>query len=236
MIDPKLTQRFTKDLEIKAKKEAYQMNVKIGEDIIPISVFPSVFPAQSDYSESSRSVFEAFGDLHGKKVADVGCGTGIESIVAVLAGADSVDTTDINPAAVACTRHNIAVNDLDKRIVVFEGDLFDSLSKDRAYDLIIVNLPIVNFKPEVMNAITEALYDPGLILHKRMFNDAKRYLSPEGEITFTHANLQSENTLNHEVDFEDMEKMIHEYGYEIIERKSREALGYKWVNYKIKLI
>ena len=56
-----------------------------------------------------------------------------------------------------------------------------------------------------------------------------------GIITFTYANLQSAKTEKPDYDFEVLEKLIEEYGYDVIEKVETEDIGYKWINYKIKL-
>lgn len=230
--NPEITKNFVKDSLEKAVKGIYQVNVKIGEKNIPIDVFPEVFPPKSDYSASSRSVYKTFGDLTGMTVADIGCGTGIESIVAIIAGATCVDATDISKVAFECTKQNVLQNNLNDKINVYRGDLFSALP-NKKYDLIIANLPIVDFKPETESDITRALYDESFSLHKRMLAEAKNYLSKKGIITFTHANLQSGKTEVPDEDFVLLEKLIIEHGYEIVERKETLSLGYKWINYKI---
>ncbi len=232
-VNPRITQEFVNFIKSKAESGEYRVNVKVGDRVVPIDVFPSVFPPKSDYSVSSRSVFEAFGDLSGKEVADIGCGSGIESIVAKLAGAVHVDASDVNYQAVECAKHNARINGLEDSINVFSSDLLQGFPQKK-YDLIIANLPIVNFSAE-KNDINNALYDEGYQLHKRLFEEAKDFLAEGGELTFTHANLQSAETMDADADFQEMEKMIGEYGYEVSEKISNESMGFKWVNYKIRL-
>lgn len=234
LINPRITQDFVTAIEKRAEQGAYKAEVTVGDRSIPIDVYPKVFPPRSDYSVSSRSVYETFGKLDGLQVADIGCGSGIESIVAAMAGAKQVDATDINEAAVECARHNAALNEVGDKIAIYHGDLLSALPKQK-YDLIIANLPIVDFQPERPTGVTAALYDPGLQLHRRLLSEAKGYLAPDGVITFTHANLQSGKTDTPERDFQVLEQLIAESGYEIVERTAREDLGYRWVNYKIKL-
>ncbi|HRY31321.1 MAG TPA: methyltransferase [Candidatus Paceibacterota bacterium] len=233
-IDPENTRRFVRDILEKGEKGIYRVEVKVGDKVIPIDVYPEVFPPKSDYSASSRSLFEAFGDLKDLDVIDIGSGSGIESIVASLAGAKHVDATDISSNAVECTKHNVELNGLSEKITILGGDLFSAFP-DKRYDLIIANLPIVDFKPEVDSIIVEALYDPNLDLHKRLFEEAKRHLNKNGAVTFTHSNLQSRDTENPNRDFEILEEIIASYGYKIIEKKESEAMGFRWINYKISL-
>ena len=58
----------------------------------------------------------------GKRVLDCGCGTGILSLVASKAGAESVVAYDIDEWSVDNTRHNAALNQVDN-IEVFCGDI-----------------------------------------------------------------------------------------------------------------
>lgn len=233
-VNPELTQDFVKDVLEKAKEGTYKVEVRIGDKVIPIDVYPEVFPPKSDYSVSSRSVYETFGNLENTEVVDVGSGTGMEAIVAAMAGASHVDAVDINDVAVECTEHNVRTNDFADRITVRKSDLFSALPKKK-YGLIIANLPIVDYRPTRESGIITALYDPDLDTHKRMLQEAKGYLAENGMITFTHSNLQSGKTERPNADFDILENMVTESGYEIVERKQSSALEYTWINYKIKL-
>ncbi len=232
-INPELTKHFVNFIKEKSKSGKYRVKVKIGDKNIPIDVFPTVFPPHSNYSVSSKSVFETFGDLHSLDVADIGSGSGIESIVAIMAGAKHVDAADINQQAVECSKHNIELNGLEENIKVFYSDLFQKFPKKK-YDLIIANLPIVNFNTD-NNPINNALYDNEFKIHKRLFTEAKKFLTEDGVITFTHANLQSAKTNNPNYDFIVLEKLINEYGYNVAEKSKHKDLGFTWTNYRIKL-
>lgn len=232
-INPELTKNFVSFIKEKYESGPYRVEVKIGEKVIPIDVFPTVFPPRSDYSVSSKSVFETFGNLEGLEIADIGSGSGIESIVASMAGANHVDAADISQQAVDCSKHNVEINGLQDRIEVFYSDLFQNFPQKK-YHLIIANLPIVNFDAGD-HPINNALYDKDFEIHKRLFAEAKNFLAEDGQITFTHANLQSAKTANPDYDFQTLERLIDECGYEITERVGRDDLGYKWINYKIKL-
>jgi methylase of polypeptide subunit release factors len=159
-------------------------------------------------------------------VADIGSGTGIESIVASLAGASHVDAVDISEWAVYCTAHNVQLNGMEDCIDVCKSNLFEVL-QGKKYDLIIANLPIVNFHPKNWDYSAMALYDPDFQLHHRLFREAKDYLRRNGTVTFTHADLQGESS------FERLERMISEYSYDVVERREKIEIGYVWRNYKI---
>lgn len=60
-------------------------------------------------------------DIGGRKVADIGCGSGILSIGACLLGAASVDAVDIESASVQVSEENARLNRVDFRAIVGEG-------------------------------------------------------------------------------------------------------------------
>ncbi len=76
-------------------------------------------------------------DLHGKKVLDMGCGTGILAIFAEMKGAAAIDAIDIDHWCYENSLENVERNDCH-HISVFEGDA--SLLKPAAYDVIIANI------------------------------------------------------------------------------------------------
>ena len=234
-INPSITQAFVGEIIRQSKKGMRRIEFEMGPRSIRIDIFPNVFPPQADNSISSKCLFETFGDLRGTVVADIGCGTGIASIMAVLCGATHVYATDISQNACACAKHNVDLNNFGDKISVYCGDLFSGLPREKKYNLIIANLPIVDFRPEVEDEITAALYDPELELHRRLFSEGRNYLAQDGEIVFVHANLQSKGGDNPQTDFERLEYLIMESGYQIIEKLYRDWLGYQWVSYRIKL-
>ncbi len=76
-------------------------------------------------------------NLQGKKVLDMGCGTGILAIFAEMKGAKRVDAIDIDNWCYENSIENVERNKC-KVISVFEGD--SSLLKLKTYDLIIANI------------------------------------------------------------------------------------------------
>jgi len=76
-------------------------------------------------------------DLAGKKVLDMGCGTGILAIFAEMKGAQPIDAIDIDNWCYENSIENVERNNC-KCISVYEGDV--SLLIGKKYDVIIANI------------------------------------------------------------------------------------------------
>lgn len=77
-----------------------------------------------------------------KTIADIGCGSGILSIGALLLGAKKAIAVDTDPLAVKATRENIELNHLDpERLIVAEGSV-QQLEKliDQPIDGLVCNI------------------------------------------------------------------------------------------------
>lgn len=72
------------------------------------------------------------------KVIDVGCGSGVLSIVASKLGAKEVLALDLDPIAVESTKRNISYNAIEGKIRVEQGDLLKNVSETA--DLVVGNL------------------------------------------------------------------------------------------------
>jgi ribosomal protein L11 methyltransferase len=98
-------------------------------------------------------------DLQGKKVLDMGCGTGILAILAEMRGAIQLDAIDIDNWCYVNSIENVARNNC-KNITVLEGDA--SLIKD-TYDVVIANINR-NILLNDMSIYTKALNENGVLL------------------------------------------------------------------------
>ncbi len=77
-------------------------------------------------------------DFSGKKVLDMGCGTGILSIMAAQTGAQSVTGIDIDEWAYNNAMENIATNNMNNiRILIGDATLLDG---QEHYDIILANI------------------------------------------------------------------------------------------------
>lgn len=92
------------------------------------------------HHETTRQVirFQLGLDHNGKTVLDVGCGTGILSILAEMRGATDIIALDCDPYAVSNTLDNKVLNGCSN-INVKEGTI-NALSPDFRFDLILANI------------------------------------------------------------------------------------------------
>ncbi len=77
-------------------------------------------------------------DLNGKSVLDVGCGSGILGLSALLLGAERAELVDIDEQATDIARHNALINDLLKSCKIKTGNLTEKT--DGKFDVVIANL------------------------------------------------------------------------------------------------
>ena len=107
------------------------------------------------------------GEVDGRSVLDVGCGSGILSLAAVLLGADLAVGVDTDPIAVEATRANAARNDVGGRVTAREGSL---PSGETAFGVVLANL-IAGVLVPLAPMLRAELADDGALLASGIFVD-----------------------------------------------------------------
>lgn len=80
------------------------------------------------------------------KILDVGCGSGILSIIALKLGAESAVLTDIDPIALEVTKENLEVNGINQSCVtLYDGDIIQNVTLQtqigyQKYDIVAANI------------------------------------------------------------------------------------------------
>lgn len=77
-------------------------------------------------------------NLQGKTVLDVGCGSGILGLCALLLGAKQAELVDIDSQATEVAQHNAQINNLTDRCLVQTGNLTEKTNG--VYDVVFANL------------------------------------------------------------------------------------------------
>ena len=131
----------------------------------------------------------------GDAVIDVGCGTGILSIIAAELGASHVDALDQSPDVVEVGNHNATLRGVADRITFHCGDLFEPLPDDCQADVIIGDVSGI---PDAL-AIDSGWFPSGKgggargsELPIRMLQDAAKHLAPGGRLFLPTGTLQDE--------------------------------------------
>ncbi|MFH1588259.1 MAG: HemK2/MTQ2 family protein methyltransferase [Candidatus Diapherotrites archaeon] len=168
----------------------------LGNDFF---LFSSVY----EPAEDSFLLAEAIEFKKSDVVLDLGCGTGIQGINALMNGAGFVVFSDVNPEALKNTKQNLELIEFPKKqnLELIESDLFSNL-KNKKFDVIIFNPPYV-----VSDEIKYRELDGGIkgreILDK-FLNSFTEHLNEKGRICFLQTDL---NGLNESI------KLLAEKGF-----------------------
>ena len=139
---------------------------------IPPSVFhPAFFGSSKVFLRFLRQQ-----DFTGRKVLEIGCGSGILSLHAASRKAE-VTAIDVNPEAVRATRENAAKNELNLRVL--QSDMFQSLPPQQ-FDVIIINPPF--FEGDPTDPAENAWYcGTGFSFFSRFFHEYDQFLQENGK-------------------------------------------------------
>ncbi|MBQ3284436.1 MAG: 50S ribosomal protein L11 methyltransferase [Ruminococcus sp.] len=119
----------------------------------------------------------------GERVLDVGCGSGILGIAAVMLGAQSAFGIDIDETAVRTANENAVVNHVDDKVSAIAGDLVDKV--EGTYEIVVANIvadAIIALSASVGNFMTDdAVYIISGIIDTRA-DDVKNAIRDHFEI------------------------------------------------------
>lgn len=156
-----------------------------------------------------REAVEVAGDS--TVAVDLCCGTGAVGAALVTALPHlELHATDIDPAAVRCTRSNLAAAagagtdgvGAGPRPVVHQGDLYEALpvALQGRIDLLLVNAPYVPTDEVPLMPPEARLHEPlialdggsdGLDVHRRVAADTRRWLAPGGRLLIETSERQA---------------------------------------------
>ena len=115
------------------------------------------------YHETTRIVLRLLAEAEPRgRVLDVGTGTGVLAIAALVLGADSAVGVDVDPWSVTNGRDNAALNDVGDRFEVREGSL--EVVPERGFDVVVANIIRSILEPLIPGLIERAAPDAPLVL------------------------------------------------------------------------
>ncbi len=97
----------------------------------------------------------------GDTLYDIGCGSGILSIVGAKLGAGRVIGVDLDPISVKASRENIGINKVENKVEIREGDLLEVV--DEKADIIVSNI-IAEVIARMSKDLKDYIKDDGIFI------------------------------------------------------------------------
>ncbi len=151
----------------------------LHKDVWDPSITSARYHASYLFHNNGRLFYE-------KKAIDMGTGSGLMAIVMAKYGAAQVIATDISPKAVVNTIENVKKYDLENKIKIFQGDLFERI--ETKSDCIVFNLPFFDGDASKDDYISRSMLNSGKLIH-RFLDEAPNYLTPDGTIVMPSYDL-----------------------------------------------
>ncbi|MBK8464947.1 MAG: methyltransferase domain-containing protein [Chloracidobacterium sp.] len=144
------------------------------------TVLPTVYSPFIAPSGGLGLSFAAQPMFRGKRVLDIGCGSGIVSSMIAASGSSMLVGTDINAAAITNCHINareLKVEDISR---FYTGDLFEPLVREEEpFDIIFANLPFADALP--VDILESAFFDPELRSIKQFITQVGDWLTADGK-------------------------------------------------------
>lgn len=166
-------------IEIPVSKDGRTIRLELAKDVFT----PSVASTTLLFAVDDK-------DIKGKRVFDVGIGTGYLGLGLLLRGANYVVGTDINSKAVELAKRNSIINELKSSCEFRQGNMYhpyEPFSSDSSIDIVISNPPLMpkelgrkEYGPH--NAIDGCEFGDECILN--VIKEGKKILQPEVVLYF----------------------------------------------------
>jgi len=176
-----MLQKFFYSSIIKPLTTLYlRFNVKYSYDGFRLKIFSGVFHPGLFFSTSYLYNFLKSKKLEQKEFLEIGCGSGIISMMAHRNGA-IVTAIDADPLAVKNTLENFATNfSSSERVTILQSDLFQHLTIKR-FDVIAINPPYFFKKVEVNRQLAWYCGENGEYF-QRLFAGLPNHTLPDAQV------------------------------------------------------
>ena len=175
--------------ETKIPQDAIRLTPNVVDFDRPIMVFESVFWEPAD-TESLRQMIRSTDLVRGKRILEIGTGTGLIALCCERCGAEYVVATDVNPQAIRNAQKNVEYLECDTtrlefRLVPTDNQkAFAVIGTEEKFDVIISNPPWEDAHPQSIDQF--ALYDTGFELMQSMLKDYRKHLRPNGRLLLAY--------------------------------------------------
>lgn len=187
---------------------------------IDIRVHEDVWSPKIDWSGTRAVKF--FPNLKGRRFLDIGCGSGIGCVAAILNGARSISGIDNNPSALRCSAENVyrtaqTMGALELTLLL-RTNLSEMLGK---FDYIYFNAPF--HSDPVESVLHAAVSDPNYGWLKEVCSALPRLLSVDGELLTVFSESGDQKLF---------ELLMSDAGLQLVESASETQRGYECSFYK----
>lgn len=198
---PKITERSIKNIEWVQQYRDSLDPIVIGEDIcirppwteaprqvrFDIVIEPKMAFGTGSH-ETTRSCLQAVRDLvkDGDTILDLGCGSGILSILAAKLGAGFIRAIDYDPVAIDNTIENFALNGVTARHETIVGSI-EQAHAPEPYDIVVANIIKMTILPWIPQLIQLTKPNGRLVLSGLLDSDVEEIsagLSAAGQSDF----------------------------------------------------
>ena len=190
-------------------------------DGLKVCIYPSVFHPGLLLSTKLLLNFIKNEDIKGRKILELGAGSGLISLWLCRAGAICF-ASDINPESLRSIRESCVENDLSLQTI--HSDLFDRIDEN-SFDYILINPP---FYPKKPNDNREAAFFCGedFQYFEKLFSQLPSFLLPGN---------QSFMILSDDVEIETIGLIATHHSLRLTEKTSFSKMGEKHTIYRIEL-
>lgn len=178
------------------ERRPYKVSI-LGKEFV---VYPNVFSPKYFFDTEffAKNVKVKKGD----EFLEIGPGTGAISIFVALSCARRVVAVDINPNAAKNTKANAKLHNVEKKIEVYQGDVYSPLKNKDKFDVIFWNTPFGYVESEKISFLERAVFDPKYISTKKFIRGARQHLKTNGYLLIGFS-----TTLGH---FSILKKLLHD--------------------------
>lgn len=172
-------------------KQMGKLFFQINNIELDLTIFDDIYSPLEDSYLIAKNIPK---DIKGKKVLDIGCGSGVLSIISAMYGAD-VTAVDINEHALKNTEQNAEKYKIKLKLI--ESDLFDKV--EGKFDLILLNPPYVPSDEDdkylskgIRYATTSGMF--GHNLTAKFLRQFKKHLNKNGKVLLvisSHNNIKN---------------------------------------------